>query len=318
MNQMDRRPPSGHQYVIAHADQRAEIAQVGATLRTFTVDGLDVVDGFGADERSVDGRGQVLAPWPNRLTDGRYRYGEHDCQAPLDEPDRHDAIHGLVRWLDWSPVAHDAATVSLACSLHPQPGYEWHLDLQITYALTHAGLMVTLEARNADIEPVPFGAGFHPYLRLATDPVDQLLLTVPATAALDPTAPSGEAAMVEVEGGPLDFRLPRRVGPTRLDTCFGGLVRGTDGRAVARLEDPVGGRSVELWADDAYRYLMVYTADEVEGAERRRAAVAIEPMTCPPDAFRTGSDLVELGPGERWRGVWGLRATEEVEMKRAG
>ena len=63
---------------------------------------------------------------------------------------------------------------------------------------------------------------------------------------------------------------------------------------------------------------MVYTADQVERPERRRAAVAIEPMTCPPDALRTGSDLIELGPGESWRGVWGLRATEEVEMKRAG
>ena len=318
MNQMARRSPSGHQYVLVHGDQRAEIAQVGATLRTFTVGGLDVVDGFGADERSVDGRGQVLAPWPNRLTDGRYRYGEHDCQAPLDEPDRHDAIHGLVRWLDWVPVAHDATTVTLACGLHPQPGYEWHLDLEVTYALTGAGLTVTLEARNGDTEPAPFGAGFHPYLGLATHPVDRLLLTVPASATLDPAAPGGQAALVEVDGGPLDHRLPRPVGPTRLDTCFGALVRGADGRAVARLEDPVSGRSVELWVDVAYRYLMVYTADEVERAERRRASVAIEPMTCPPDAFRTGTDLVELGPGDTWRGAWGIRATGEAEMQRAG
>ena len=144
MNEPDRRHPSGHQYVIAHGDMQAQIAQVGATLRTFAVDGLDVIDGFGADERSVDGRGQVLAPWPNRLTDGSYRYGRRDCQAPLNEVDRHDAIHGLVRWLDWSLVAQGPSSVTLSCALRPQPGYEWQLDLEVTYALDGDGLTVTL------------------------------------------------------------------------------------------------------------------------------------------------------------------------------
>ena len=102
MNEPVRRPPSGQQYVITHGNLQAQIAQVGATLRTLTLDGLDVIDGFGADERSVDGRGQVLAPWPNRLTDGSYRYGVRDCQAPLNEvePPRRDpragALAGLV------------------------------------------------------------------------------------------------------------------------------------------------------------------------------------------------------------------------------
>ena len=68
MNEPDRTPrPSGHQHVITHGNMRAQIAQVGATLRALTVRGMDVIDGFGADERSIDGRGQVLAPWPNRL-----------------------------------------------------------------------------------------------------------------------------------------------------------------------------------------------------------------------------------------------------------
>ena len=116
-------------------------------MRTFTVGGRDVIDGFGVDERATDGRGQVLAPWPNRLTDGRYRYGDRDCQAPLNEVSRHTAIHGLVRWLDWSLVAHDPTSVTLSCAVRPAPGYEWQLDLQITYALSQAGLIVTFQAR---------------------------------------------------------------------------------------------------------------------------------------------------------------------------
>ena len=168
------RPPSGDQFAIGYADAKVQISQVGATLRDFTVGGRNVIDGFAIDERATDGRGQVLAPWPNRLTDGRYRYGDRDCQAPINEVGRHTAIHGLVRWLDWSLVTHDPASVTLSCAVRPQPGYEWQLDLQITYALSQDGLAVTCRAFNADREPAPFGVGFHPYLTLGTASVDGL------------------------------------------------------------------------------------------------------------------------------------------------
>ncbi len=185
------RPPSGDQFAIAYADAQVQISQVGATLRNFTVGGRNVIDGFAIDERATDGRGQVLAPWPNRLTDGRYRYRDRDCQAPLNEVSRHTAIHGLVRWLDWSLVAHDPTSVTLSCAVRPQPGYEWQLDLQITYALGQAGLVVTCQAVNVDREPAPFGVGFHPYLTLGTASVDGLTLTVPATTRLKPASPAG-------------------------------------------------------------------------------------------------------------------------------
>jgi aldose 1-epimerase len=113
------RPPSGNQFAIAYADSQVQISQVGATLRHFTIGGRNVIDGFAIDERATDGRGQVLAPSPNRLTDGRYRYGDRDCQAPLNEVSRQTAIHGLVRWLDWSLVAHDQTSVTLSCALRP-------------------------------------------------------------------------------------------------------------------------------------------------------------------------------------------------------
>ena len=180
------------------------------------------------------------------------------------------------------------------------------LDLQITYALGQAGLVVTCQVVNVDREPAPFGVGFHPYLTLGTASVDGLTLTVPATTRLKPASPAGVPVMAQVAATRQDFSRPHRIGSTQLDTAFGSLVRGDDGRAVARLQDPDSGRSLHLWVDDSYRYLMVYTADQVSRPERRRAAVAIEPMTCPPDAFRTGADLIELEPGDSWRGSWGL------------
>ena len=54
-----------------------------------------------------------------------------------------------------------------------------------------------------------------------------------------------------------------------------------------------------------YRYAQVFTGDTL-AAERRRCGLAIEPMTCPPDAFRSGVDLIVLRPGEAITLEWGI------------
>jgi aldose 1-epimerase len=295
-----RRPPSGEQHTLTHGRARAVVTQVGATLRHYSVNGHDVIDGFDEPQRAHDGRGQVLAPWPNRITDGHYRFKDQDCQAPLNEPARHDAIHGLVRWLDWTLVGHDGSSVSLACTLWPQPGYEWQLELLAGYALADDGLIVTLRAVNVDSRPAPFGAGSHPYLAIGPGTADDAELLVPAVSYLDPNG------LRSVDGTTHDFTRLRRIGPTELDTAYGALLRGDDGRTRVTVAG-ADGRGVELWADAAFGWFMVYTADEVGDPGRRRCAVAVEPMTCPPEAFRTGTDVVELDPGASWSGTWGVR-----------
>ena len=297
--------PSGQQHRISSGAAAAEITQVGATLRSYTVGAAPVLDGFDVTSRATDGRGQVLAPWPNRIAGGRYSYGGLDLQCPLTEPMRHDAIHGLVRWSDWTLLERTGSSVVLTCAVRPQPGYEWALRLQVGYHLDEGSLTVEMAATNEGPEQAPFGAGFHPYLQLGHRPVDDLLLSVPAASRVL-TGDGVDVVNDPVPGTEWDFRTPRRVGDLQLDTAYGGLARGDDGRAVAALADPDTGASVRLWVDEAFRYLMVYSADEVHDPERRRRAVAVEPMTCPPQAFRTGTDVVHLGPGETWRGRWGL------------
>jgi aldose 1-epimerase len=300
--------PSGRQYGIAHGDHAAVITQVGATLREYTVRGRPVIDGFGTGQRATDGRGQVLAPWPNRLAAGRYTFGDRQCQAPLTEPERGNAIHGLVRFLDWAEITYTADEVVLGCDLRPQPGYEWQLHLEIGYRLTEKGLTVTANVVNTGDEKAPFGLGFHPYLTLGTD-VDPLLLHLPARTHLPaPDDPDERPSPVALAGTPLDFRTTTPIGTTHLDTAFGDLERDPGGRALADLSDANGGRHLQLWVSAAFRYLMVYTADDVHAPERRRRAVAIEPMTCPPNAFRSGTDVITLAPAETWRGEWGLTA----------
>src|SRR4051794_33110678 len=132
--------PSGHQYRIAHGDHEAVVTQVGAGLRECVLGGLPAIDGYDVAERAPDGRGQVLAPFPNRLAGGRYAFGGHTCQVALDEPETANAIHGMVRWLDWTEVSSTEHDVVLSCILRPQPGYAWELSLQVGYHLEADGL----------------------------------------------------------------------------------------------------------------------------------------------------------------------------------
>jgi aldose 1-epimerase len=299
-------PPSGDQHELRSGDHVAVVTEVGATLRAYSVGGIDVLDGFEEDERSSAGRGQVLAPWPNRLDAGRYRFGERDAQAALDEPERNNAIHGLVRWLPFRTTSRIDAAVELSFVLHPQPGYPWSLDLRIGYQLVDGGLEVSFRARNRSDAPAPFGIGFHPYLTTGM-PIDGALLRIPAERRLltdDRGLPTGSEP---VAGTVFDFTFPRTVGTMQLDTCYTDLMRDPDGNARVEIVTPEGDRGVTLWADGSFRSLMVYTGDTVEPASRRRRSVAVEPMSCPPNALRTGSDVITIAPGAAVEGRWGLQ-----------
>jgi len=299
-------PPSGRQYELRRGDQRATVVEVGGALRSYAVDGVDVVDGYGPDDVCTGGRGQSLVPWPNRLAGGRFRFGGEDHQLDLTEPARSNAIHGLVRWANWTSAEQADDRVVMAHLLHPQPGYPFTLDLRLAYALTDGGLAVSLEATNAGPCPLPFGAGAHPYLVLGSGVIDPLVLRAPGSIFLrsdDRQIPVGTEA---VDGTPYDFRVSRRIGGTVLDTGYGELERGTDGRAHVELATEDGTGALTLWMGPAYRWLMLFTGDTLSPASRRRRSLAVEPMTCPPNAFQTGEGLIVLDPGDTFSDSWGI------------
>jgi galactose mutarotase-like enzyme len=299
--------PTGQQWRIGHGRQEVIVCEVGATLRAYTVGQTAVLDGFGADEWSQSGRGQVLAPWPNRLADGRYEFNGVRAQAALDEPERRNAIHGLVRWMPWTLQTRHQNQLSLRLQLHPSPGYPFSLLLEIEYHVGRDGLTVTTRAQSLEEGLIPFGIGFHPYLTAGPETVDGAILHVPARHTLDVDdrgLPTG--ALAPVEGTDRDFTTARFVGPAVLDTAYTTLERDSADIAWASLDPPGGVGGAALWLDAAFPYLMVYTGDTLGEVQRRRRAVALEPMTCPPNALRTGTDVVALEPGQEWTARWGI------------
>jgi aldose 1-epimerase len=290
--------PSGEQIEISFEDQKAVVTEVGAGLRTYSAGGREVLDGYPPNELAPSGRGQLLIPWPNRIRDGVYELDGRRHQLPLNELERGNAIHGLVRWSSWAVAERDADRVVLAHVLRPQPGYPFSLALSVEFSLLPGGLTVRTRATNVGAETAPYGAGAHPYLSVDTETVDETVLQAPARAVLEADERSIPVGSTPVEGTALDFRKRRPIGSAQLDHCFTDLDRGKDG--LARVE----AGATTLWADESYPYLMIFTGDGLPDGARR--SLAVEPMTCAPNAFASGDGLVLLEPGESHTAAWGI------------
>lgn len=301
-------PASGHQILLAAGGWRAVVTEVGASMRTLSLDGHDLLDGYGPGEPALDARGQALVPWPNRLADGRYRFDEAEHQLPLTEPGKHNAIHGLARFARWQIAEQQEWRVLLRLDVAPQPGYPFALQVTVEYRLdADAGVHATTTARNTGDRALPYGAGFHPYVTVGTERVDDAQLHLPAGVRLetdDRGIPTGRR--IPTPGTEYDFATPRAIGDTQLDTAFGDLARDEDGRAFIRLSSERDGRSATLWVDGAHPYVMAFTGDTLPDPARRRRSLGLEPMTCAPNAFQTGDGLRKLEPGATFASFWGI------------
>lgn len=303
--------PSGQQFGIADGAHRATVVEVGGGIREYLHDGRPVLDGYGPDEMCSGARGAPLMPWPNRLEDGQYTFAGRTYQLPLSEPATHNAIHGLLRWRNYTEREREAARVVVGTVLHPHSGYPFALDVAIEYAVSDGtapgrrpGLTVTTTATNLGDTALPFASGQHPYLAAGAPLIDEATLRLDAERWI-PTDERGLPTGAEpVPGSPLDFRTPRPVGDTRIDHAFTGLARDLDGLAWVELTAP-DGRTTRLWADHSYSYLQLYTGD-TQAPSRRRRSVAVEPMTGPPNALRSGNGLVVIEPGTSFMMSWGI------------
>jgi aldose 1-epimerase len=296
-------PPSGEQILLIHGGFEAVITEVGATLRSFLSDQKPIIWGFPEAEISSYDRGQVLAPWPNRLEDGSYRFGNVVGRAAINEPERSVAIHGFVRCLPWSIEERAADRALLSCLICSQPAYPFRVRVALEYSLGDGGLEVACEVTNDGSGIAPFGLGFHPYLFAGPGGIDEasVRLSAERRMLLDKRGlPTGE----EVVAGSAFDLAHRKLRGLELDDCYTGLAIGADGRWHAHLD--LAGRHSEIWADAAFGYAMCYTGDTLGELENRRIAMAIEPMTCPPNGLRTGTSLIELREGEPWRASWGI------------
>jgi aldose 1-epimerase len=295
-------PATGEQFEIVSGATRAVVTEVGAGLRSLVVGDRPLVETFGERDRPPKGAGTVLVPWPNRVARGRWTWQGAVQQLALTEPDAGNAIHGLLRFTLYRVGERSADAITLHATIAPQPGWPVPLETSIRYAVSATGLTVTHTVTNVGAAAVPFGIGAHPYVRAGASATDDCTVTITATTVLplDGGIPAGPARPLD-EVPDVDLR-GRAMAGLVVDNAFGGCAPAAGDDVVRhRLDGPDG--HVEVWAEPAFGYVQVFTPPEFPGRGR---AVAIEPMTCPPDALNSGDGLIDLAPGETWTGTWGI------------
>lgn len=329
------RAATGTQYELRAATPSgpalAIVTEVGAGLRVYSVDGIDLVETFPASSIPPRGAGTVLVPWPNRIRDGVWMHDGLEQQLPINEPLEHNAIHGLLAGSPYRLLDRGTAAVTLAATVFPQTGYLFQLDTTVTYALTDDGLDVTHTVRNVGTDAAPVAIGAHPYLKIGGVPTEDLTLTVPTRTRIEVDERLNPVGEAPVDGTGYDLRAGRTVRDLDLDDGFTVTMRETvsggdtdeldddgdafdgDRAAVEHSLTAPNGRSVTVWGDENMRYVQVFTprAFPVDGpgGPTPGRAVAVEPMTAPANAFNTGAGLRWLPPGETWTVRWGIRHT---------
>ena len=301
--------PTGLQFELdattSLGEARAVITEVAASLRTLSIGGIDLTEPYPTDVVPPFGDGIVLVPWPNRIEDGRWLLDGAEQQLDLTEPELGNALHGLLRDRPYTVADRTDSSVTLAATVFPTRGYPFQLDTTVRYELVDDGLRVTHGVNNVGGASAPVAIGTHPFLRLGDVPLDELVLTVAAGTRFETDARLNPLSENAVDGTAFDLRAGRLVADLDLDDAFG-AVTPVDGVSRHRLTAS-DGRFVELWQEAEFGYVQVFTTRifPKDGALGR--AIAVEPMTAPPNAFNTGQGLRWLEPGETWSLSWGIR-----------
>ncbi len=231
-----------------------------------------------------------MAPWPNRIADGRFPWAGREVSVPQNDPP--NALHGLVFDRPWGVVARAGRVVELRCEFDerwPWAGYAWQ-----RIELGEAGLTIKIEARSGR-ETFPAGVGLHPWFRRGVAGAREVRVTVPAARhyELADQLPTGKMV---APAGDFDLREGAILGDRRLDDCYAVL----EGPAVIDW----GRVRLALETESAEPHLMVHTPEQ---------AVCIESQTCAPNAFNlrttglegTGFAIAEPGRAvalvNRWK-----------------
>ena len=299
---------AGAEFNIRAGEYTAVVTAQAGALRELRHRGRDLIVPFPAGGPIPDYRGIVAAPWPNRIADGRYTFDGSEYEVPVNEPERGCALHGLVFPLDWDLESQNESSVTLSCTAGPAPGYPHTVRIVVEYRLSGDGLFSQVTAVNVGGTAAPYGVCPHPYLVAGPSPLDEWTLEIPAAEFLavtpDRLLPKETRT---VEGHEFDFRTPRAVGATEIDHAFTDIAFDGGGQARVLVRDP-GGTGVGMAWDGTCRWLQIHTADKRPPAANR-LGLAVEPMTCPPDAFNSGVDLIRLEPGATHAASWSIFAT---------
>lgn len=288
---------SGQTIILSAGGYRAKIVSVGAGLAELIYQGAHLVIPHNPEEMPLAHLGKVLIPWPNRVSNGCYHYQGHEYQLPINEHHSSASIHGLLAWRDWQISELTPTKVSLVIFLPPSYGYPFSLLSQVNYCLDEEnGLSVEIISKNIGQHPAPYGIGVHPYLTCNMASVDGYQLYVPARQVYAVDIHNNPTHLLTTNELNLDYSTPRIIGDKSIDHTF----KVNSLPWEMKIIDHPQKLSVSLSSDQPW--LQIYTGEKLN-----RQGLAIEPMSCPPNAFNSGVDLVLLNSESQHRMLFNIK-----------
>lgn len=283
---------------------KADVCLRGGGLQGLWLNGHPVTTSYEKFDQRIGAEGDILAPFPGRINKGRYTFDGQGYELAINERSGEHAIHGFVRTLTWNVIARSDSTVTVGVETEPVAGYPFRIRLHVQYALSETGLTVTADAENLSDVTVPFAIGYHSYFVTGDAMVDSCTLKVPFEKVLEFEALIPTGTVLSVADAGVDYRDGRNIGEQVIDNCFVipyGLT------PTVTLSGEV--LAIDVWMDAAaYPNCVLFTGDTLVD-ERKRRALAIEPMSCASDGFNHPEwGLPQLNPGDVWTGSWGVSA----------
>ncbi len=283
----------------------AIISTDGATLRKLWLNDTEVVQGFDTNQENLKSAGDILIPWPNRIKDGKWTLEGKELQLKVNETERNNAIHGLIRDLKHIVVVRKESYVVLRARIVSSTGYPFTLEVETKYELELNELKISHKITNFSKNQAPVAFGAHPYLKIGDTPTEELFLRLKANSRVAVDDRLNPIGIEEVQNTSFDLNTPTRVGDLDLDTAYCDLVSEADGTYRHRLSNEQG-QVVEVFGDENFKHAQVYNTKEFEIGNGLGWAVAVEPTTAPPNAFNSGTDLKWVQPNETWNIAWGI------------
>ncbi|EPS5527701.1 MULTISPECIES: aldose-1-epimerase [Klebsiella pneumoniae complex] len=277
---------SGQTVELRAGDYEAIIVTTGAGLAQLKRNGRHLTLPHRPEDMPPAHLGKVLIPWPNRIANGSYTFDNETLHPAINDSASGAAIHGLLAWHNWHIARKRSNEVMLTAFLPPNYGYPFMLRAEVTWTLDSiAGLQARICATNIGDTDAPYGAGAHPYLTCNLQKIDSCELLIPRSQLFDPV----RRQYASIKNSDMDFTIQRIIDGTRIDHSFN-VIKDKEPWEV-RLTSSLQGMSV--WLRSTQPWVQIYSGEKLD-----RKGLAVEPMSCPPDAFNSKIDLIRLKPGE--------------------
>ena len=282
--------------------------------------------------RKREFHGSTVGRFANRIALGRFTLDGRQYQTTLN--DKQNALHGgtvgfdQVVWDVREVKSGPTASVTMRyVSPDGDQGYPGKMTVDATYSLDERN-QLTIEYRAKTDKPTIVNISNHAYWNLGGEGNSAgamgHIVTIPAETYVPTDAgsiPSGELA--RVEGTPFDFRTPRAIGDRVRDATSQQIVFGRgydhnwvigdkvtrDLHLMARVQDPVSGRSYELLSNQPG--LQFYSGNFMDGQTvgksnhiyRMGDAIVMEPQLFPDTPNQPNFPSARLNPGQTYRNV---------------